>query len=420
MQKKYKILLISFLVIFSAAYFLNHKYRAHRKNYADFRCFYTAGKRMANGENIYVIRDKQAAEYRYAPVFALLMSAFALSDIDTADSFWFITNYLFLVIVFILLKKMVFNERLPLKSSILFILLVALGGLRFIFPNFDNGQSNIMMLACIITGLYLVSKKREASGGAILAFSAMIKYTPLIFIPYFFFRRKFRLALIIMASLLAYLALPALFIGWRSNFIYLGRLFPFLTQSTILDPGTILDPKNQSLLSAIQRLFTYCISSYHAPHMPFESLNLSAGFIKLIFISSAILLYGTVFLKPRLDKNSNLYYNIDYALLLICASLFNLNAWMQSYILLLMPYFIIVYYLIKCAFRDKLVSGLLLLSYILNIITIKGLFGEQFSYKAYFYSPYTLIGLVLFLALLKIKFLSITKEGWPVQLKKRS
>ncbi|MFH0935987.1 MAG: glycosyltransferase family 87 protein [Candidatus Omnitrophota bacterium] len=411
MIKKYKILLISFLVVFSVAYFLNHKYRAPKKNYADFRCFYTAGKRMADGENIYVIRDQQAAEYRYAPVFALFMSALAAADIDTADSLWFIINYLLLVAVFILLKKMVFTERLQLKSSIIFIILVMLGIIRFIFPNFDNGQSNIMMMAAITTGLYLVSKKMEVAGGAILAFSAMIKYTPLIFIPYFFFRRKYRLASIIMASLLAYLILPAAFIGWRANFIYLGRLLPFLTQSTILEPGTILDPKNQSLLSALQRLFTYCISSYHAPHMPFESLNLSAGFVNFIFISSAILLYGTIFIKPRLDKNSTLYYNIDYALLLICVSLFNLNAWMQAYILLLMPYFVIVYYLIKCAFRDKLVSGLLLMSYILNIITIKGLFGEQFSYKAHFYSPYTLMGLILFLALLKIKFLSVMKKG---------
>ncbi len=406
MKAKFKILLIILFISFSIAYFFNHKHRALRKNYSDFGCFYLAGKRMLAAEDIYVIRDKQAAEFRYAPVFALFMSGLALTDIDTADTAWFIINYLLLILSLVLLKKMIIPEGLNPGSGAIFWFLFALGALRFIFPNFDNGQSNILMMSSAITGLYFISRGRDLTGGMIFAFSVMIKYTPVIFIPYLFFRKKIKAAFAVISGIIIYLFLPALFIGAKANFYYLNKLFPFLTRSTILEPGTLLDPKNQSLLSALKRQFTYCISTYHAPHMLFENAGLSDGCINWIFIFFAALIYALIFIRPRLDKDSPLYYNADYAMLLICAGLFNMNAWMQSYILLMMPYFIVIYYLIRTSFKDLIVIVLLSLSYLLNIVTIKGVVGEGFADKAFFYSPFTLMALVLFLVLLKIKFLS--------------
>jgi len=269
------------------------------------------------------------------------------------------------------------------------------------------------MLSTAVGGLYLISKGREAAGGMVFALSAMIKYTPIIFIPYLFFRKKIKAALSATFGIIFYLFLPALFIGVKANFYYLRKLLPFLTQSTILEPGTILDPKNQSLFSAIKRQFSYCISDYHAPHMLFENSALSDIHIKMIFIFFAALIYAFILIRPRLNRDSILYYNLDYAMLLVCACLFNMNAWMLSYLLLIMPYFIIVYYAVKASFKDTAVTALLLLSYLLNIITIKGLAGEAFAYKALFYSPFTLMALVLFLALLKIKFFGkIDKHGY--------
>lgn len=408
MKNGRRALFIFFFILFSIVYFYNHKYRAVRKNYSDFRCFYTAGQRMLDRRDIYVAHDKEAAEFRYAPIFALLMSAFALMDIDKADSAWFIVNYLLLILSVVLLIRMLIRERLSLKSCAYLAFLLALGTLRFIFPNFDNGQSNILMMSAIIAGLYYISRGREAAGGIILAFSILIKYTPAIFIPYFFFRKKIKAAFAVILGVAIYLFLPALFIGVKTNFYYLNKLIPFLTQSTILEPATILDPKNQSLASAIKRQFTYCISTYHAPHMLFENIRLGDALIGLIFILLSAVIYALIFTGPGREKKPWLPCNlVDYAMLLICACLFNLNAWMQSYILLLMPYFIVIYYLIRVSFKDKAVFALLLLSYLLNIITIKGIFGNTFTGKAFFYSPFTLMALVLFLALLKIKLLGL-------------
>lgn len=399
-----KILFIVLILIVFFGSFYAHKLRVPKRRYADFHCFYVAGKRILNHENLYVLdnKDTGVAEFRYAPIFAVLMSGLALLSEDNADTVWYILNFCLLIASFIFLKKLIVPERLGYKSAFVLYTLLILGAIRFILQNFDTGQSNILMLASIIIGLYYISQKRNFLGAAIFAFSVMVKYTPLVFIPYFLLKRKIKLSFIIMGFVIMYLILPSLFIGFKANFIHLKNLIPFLFSSSILDPITILDPKNQSLFSFIRRLFTYCIAYFYAPHMLFESLKLTQQQTSLIFILSALIVYIAAIYNPR-RKESGQQANIDYALLLICVVLFNLNAWMHNYLLLLMPYFIIVYYLIKNRFRDITILLLWLFSYFLNLITIPGLLSAPLTYKLHFYSPFTLSAILTFFALLKIK-----------------
>ena len=404
-HKKSRFLIIVLLLILACAGSLSaHKLRALKRNYADFHCYYLAGGRMLHRENIYVPRDTRAAEFRYAPIFGLIMSAFALTNEDTADTLWYLINFCLLIISFLLLKKMVIPETLSFKTGLLLYILLILGTLRLILHNFDSGQVNIIILGSTLGGLYLMRQKREALGSAIFAFSCLIKYTPLIFIPYFIFRRKFKLSLMITGFILIYLALPALCLGPKADIVYLRNLYAILTQSTILEPMTILDPKNQSLLSMWQRFFTPCIAYFHAPPMPLQALRLNPGQITSISIISAIILYGLILYFPKRREGEAFCENIDYALLLICVILFNLNAWMHNYLLLSLGYFILLYYLLKKHFRDKVIGGLLLLSFLLNLITLKPILGKIWAYKINFYSPFTLSALLTFVALLKIKF----------------
>lgn len=393
------------LILTFAGSIYGHKLRVPKRRYADFHCFYTAGERFLKGENIYVIRDQEAAEFRYAPVFALIMSSFARQREDTADTVWFILNFCLLIISFILLKKLVIPEPLDYKSGVILYSLTIVGTIRFILQNFDTGQPNILIFAGILAGLYYISQKKEALGSAIFAFSCMIKYTPLIFIPYFILRRRVKLSLMITGFIIAYLVLPALFIGLQTNISYLKNLIPILANSTILEPMTILDPKNQSLLSMFQRFFTNCVRYFYAPPMPFQSLDLNPGQINLLFIISAIILYALILYHPKRRKEGEAFYSsIDYALLLICVILFNPNAWMHNYLLLAPGYFMMIYYLTKRRGRDWAVLILLLLSYLLNIVTLKPILGKYLAYKIHFYSPFALGALLTFLALLKIKF----------------
>lgn len=365
---------------------------------------------MLAHQDIYVLRDQETAEFRYTPVVALLMSGLALLNQSAADTVWFSLNFILCIIMFVLLKKMLVREAaLSSRETFLLYALGLLGTFRFILHNLDSGQSNILMLASMISGLYYASKKRELLGAAFFAFSIMIKYTPIIFLPYFILRRKFKLAGAIICFMGIYFLLPGVFIGMKSNLQYVKAWAPFLTQSSILDETTILDSRNQSMLSLCQRSFTPGCKKYwvDSPPMPFGSFNLNQAQVKLIFIFLAVILYGLSLLKycKKTDKKDTPFcYYVDYGLLSVCVVLFNLNAWKPTFIFLLFPYMVICYHLIKTGFKEKLLIFLLTGSYLLNISTMYSIFGKEFTNKLYFYSPLTFSALLVFVALLRIKF----------------
>lgn len=390
--------------IFTGSYF-DHKGRARKRNYSDFHCFYLAGQRMLNQQDIYVVNDKTAAEFRYAPVFALIMSGLARVKEDTADTIWYTSNFLLLIACFLLIKAMVKPAGLERKAAAWMYALFGLGMIRQVIHNLSAGQTNILIMFSALLGLYLISKKRDLAGAAALAFSITIKYTPLIFIPYFILKKKFKIGLLLMFFLAVYLFLPGLFIGFKTNLHYLKGLLPFLSNSTILDPLTILDPKNQSLFSTAHRYFTNCLAYFHSGQMPFQNFGLSQSKINLIFIGLSSLIYLLIFYAPKRKNQGGAPKReiIDYALLLICVIIFNLNAWMHNYILLSLGYFIVLYHLAKSNFQDRVVLALFAFSYALSVVNLAGLLGKVISYKFLFYSPFTLSALFIYAALLRIK-----------------
>lgn len=387
--------------------FLSHQARAQKRNYSDFHCYYLAGERFLQKQNIYVIKDTQAAEFRYAPVFAMLVSGFALLPERAADSLWLALNFLLLVISFLLLGKLARLDGLGnRKRWLIYGLTLALVA-RFILNTLDSGQVNILIFWAIIYGVYFISLRKNSAGAALIAFACLIKYTPLLFIPYFLIRKKPKTALLVILFIALYLLLPALSVGLKTNFAYLKGLIPQLTSSTILEPMTILDPKNQSLYSAIQRIFTNCIMYFYAPVMPFQNLHLSPPAIKSIYLAlCAMLLAAIAFLPKKLSRQkiNQQILNIDYAMLLICIVLFNLNAWMHNYMLLAFGYFIILKFIANNGRKAWGMILLLLISFALNLITLKSITNKTLAYKLHFYSPMALSALIVFVGLLKIKF----------------
>lgn len=417
--KHRKLIILILLVTLFAGLFFSHKSRVVIRNYSDFDCYYVAGKRILENQNIYVIKDTKTSEFRYAPVFAVLMSPLSLMKEYDADTAWFIINYLLLILIFVILKKMVCPwASSPKTAFFIYAAVIILTTSRFILHNLDSGQVNIFMLASLVGGLYCAQRKQVVAGGMIIALSVMIKYTPLIFIPLFLLRKDIKLAIVTMASVLIYFLLPSLFIGFKTNFLYLNNMLAFLTKSTIFTQSTIMNPKNQSLLSAFYRFFTDPDSFYAVhPPMPYGFLPFKHININLAYAITAITLYLLILWKPQKNdtdkRREELNKNVDYSLLLICAVLFNMNAWMHNYIFLAMPYFLIICYLLKNSCKDMVMITGLILSIILNTFSLRPFVSAQISYDLHYYSPYTVSALILFFLLLKIKFSHKCRNSSP-------
>lgn len=392
------------LIIASVVCFNRHVRRSSARKFADFHCYYVTGQRVLAHENIYISRDNKIAEFRYSPFFAVIMSRFALLDEKNANIIWYLLNFSLLMISFILLKKIVFPQKFAFGKIVLLYFLTYVATVRLIFNNLDTGQANILMMSAIIIGLYLIIKKKEFLGAAFIAFSIMIKYTPIIFIFYFLFKKKFKLSLFILFFVLLYILLPSVILSFKTNIDYLKNMSYYLTHSTILDEMTLYDYDNQSLVSLFYRFFTPFRFYENAPRMFLNLADLSVKNIQLITSLIMLSIFTAIVLPFRKKTNNNFYQHIDYSLLFICLILLNLNAWIHNYIFLTMSFFLIIGYLILTNFKDRVTLILIIIAHFLNLLTTKELFGKNLAYIAHFYSPHIFSALIIIFILLRLKF----------------
>ncbi|MDB6058528.1 MAG: hypothetical protein JWO95_2372 [Verrucomicrobiales bacterium] len=90
-------------------------------------------------------------------------------------------------------------------------LLICAGSL---VTDLSRGQVDVLMLAAIAAGLYFASRRREFTAGWLLAIPAVIKLFPVLLLGLPFWRRRWKMLLGSIASLLfLFLLLPALVMG---------------------------------------------------------------------------------------------------------------------------------------------------------------------------------------------------------------
>jgi len=396
-----KIIIIFILSGIFLGLFIRYQHRAPKRNFCDYRVYYATGKRILQGQDIYSRPNEEITPFKYSPIFALFMVPLSIFDEKTSANLFFILNILFIFLMFELSKRLIFLKLLNFNQNFLIYFLTSILNLRFLLYTLDTGQVSIFMLTLLILGLYLISKKHELAGSFFIGGSVMIKYTPALFIPYFFLKKKYKLTIFIILVILFYSFLPTLFIGVEKNLFYLTKWFPFIFK-TSLDKGSFLDYKNQSLLSMIARILSedsQC--GIKLAKFNFTTALLITSIFCILLYTFIILPINKRMLKPQLNR---FYDCIDYGLLFICISLFNPNAWMHNFVSLFFPYMLIIYYLIIRKFKDKITIFFVLISFIFCSLGSESLVGNKLENLFETYSVVTFGALFLFIALVKIKF----------------
>ncbi|MFC1753120.1 glycosyltransferase family 87 protein [Thermoproteota archaeon] len=375
-----------------------------RRNFADFHASYYAGQRILKAQKLYDTESFQkdgVANFKYPPLIAMIFALLAFTPERVAATIWFTFNFGLLVLFIYYSGKMIFDQKVTQrqKNWIYFWSLFLTS--RFYMQNFDEGQVNFLMMTTLLLSIFATSKRKELLSGLGVAFSILVKYMSVIFIPYFLFKRKFKLAFFIVVGFLIFSILPAVFIGWERNADYQSQYLPYVSE-TSLDIDSLSDEANQSLISMIVRYFsnfgTYAIGL----------LNLEKFYLGFIAGGCYVFLYLLSIFPAKKKLRMKVEGGIDaidIGMLFICAALFNPNAWMHAFIFLTFGYMVIFTYLYQIRFNDKIVLFLVVLSFMLHSLTNSELTrswaGEFFE----IYSFVTLGALVTFAALLKIKFL---------------
>lgn len=177
----------------------------------DFTVYREAADRFARGGDPY--NGDPARPFVYTPAFAAAMVPFALAGPTAGATAWYILNVAAFLAAFILVFNILRSAGLTLTKPIhhLVWLIPLVIMLRFADSNMQLGQANIIAAFLIILGLYLVLKKREYAGGAVVGAAALIKLSPLVIIAYFAFKRRWKAAGAAAVAFVAFALIPQIY-----------------------------------------------------------------------------------------------------------------------------------------------------------------------------------------------------------------
>ncbi len=376
-----------------AGYYFKRVYQPWGTCDTDFTVFTRAAERIAQKKDIYQMPYLETGVdyYKYSPAFAIFMVPLSKLHKHISVPIWYFSIFVFFMSSIFFTKKMLISYGKEKILSRSFYFLAILMSLRFLLSVVQRVQSDCLVLFFLSLFIFMLFRKKETLAGISLASAAMVKLTPLIFLPYLLLKKRIKAAVAFGFSILFYLLAPSLYVGQIKNLDYLKNCL--LVQKTN-PPDYILWYKNQSLLSCLLRFLT--------KNSQVGILNLDPVQVFIIFIILAAILFSLIFIfrrKNRVDQ-SGFSYLVEVSLVLICMILFSPLAWKHTFVHLIIPHLVLLYYVLYINPADKITRSLLIISFLINTMLNPEL-TKPFAQIIQLYSNITFGTLILYAALLR-------------------
>jgi hypothetical protein len=320
-------------------------YRGH--SIFDYELWYATGKHVLAGDEIYFFRAGKY-DFMYPPPCALFLAGasllgqggliFLLVAINSAA--WFYSAK-----VSALLARgdqRITNPWLYLIPSLLVIV--------YIWSSYHLGQPNLVLLGLMVGAFLALRANHEAVAGGLIAVAAAIKAFPVLAIVYLVYRRYWKAAASLVATLLfLFLILPAPLRGferaWHDLEKWSAGMLKYSEVTVGQRPMRSYTWKNQSLIGVSNRLLRHVdAEAASAPHQPvyvnFADLNFPA--VNAIIVSVALTL-GILFIAamPQRDMRTAESDAIEFALLLLLMLMLTPLSFGYFYSWLILPFAVI-------------------------------------------------------------------------------
>jgi Glycosyltransferase family 87 len=320
--------------------------------------------------------------YAYPPFFALLWVPLAQAAPWLREAVWYLvlvgTLFASLRLCETLARRLfpgVWSEReLALFRTLTFVL-----SLKFILAVLENQAYDSIAIVFILLGLVALVSERTLLGAASLAMAAALKVTPLIFLPYLLFKRRFAAAGVFIGVVVGLTLLPDMLLppkaGWHVT-VWLRDviLAPLNVQLDFDLPFWMTDsPMNQTFRAAIVRLFTGI--HQEQSHEAVFAIMKSRPFALALYgvMGLYVLSVGLVMLKSRRDDR---LIAIDGALLVVSALLLTPVSSQSHFVGLMLPYALVAAALVKDPSARVFNAAMLAASFVLATATSNDAAGK--------------------------------------------
>lgn len=200
------------------------------------------------------------------PFTFVLLAPLSWLSYPAAQFIWVLCKPVMLAIIFY--SGMAIVRRCGGKINPLPMALILLVWLWPVVGDMQEGQMNLLMLTPLAAGLFFIQLEEfwsDLAGGMLLAMAVAIKVTPLIFLVYLLWRKRWTSALAMLGGIIFWLFVPlALCFGphqairWNQQYIH-AMIAPYLVK------GAVAITSGESLPSFLIRLLAHrsAFITYH-------------------------------------------------------------------------------------------------------------------------------------------------------------
>jgi hypothetical protein len=289
---------------------------------------------------------------------------------------------------------------------------VLLLSLRPILSDQHHGNVNLVILFLIVATLYAWRRGYDVLAGLLLALAISYKVTPALFVPYFLFKREWRVAVTTMLGVgLFLLVVPSLALGIEFNAECLAMwwhriLSPYVGKGEV-SPQEV----NQSMAGVLTRLLVEVPPAQaHGYSGTLFDLNLLSWPRETVTTLIKILSVGFVgllayFSRTKATRRDDPRLFGEWSLVVLTMLFVSERSWKHHFVTLLLPYTFLAYHLwlVPATRRTRwLLASSLVLSAVVMASTsseIGGvLLGEDGHKVAQFYGMFLWSAMILYVA----------------------
>ena len=277
----------------------------------DYPLWFWAGQQVLQGRDLYPSEPGGYFEFIYPPLPAVLLAV--------PSYFGKIPLYLCLSFVNVVAWWMIaqFSHAMTGSGRKPGAWLEALPGfvtVTFVFDMFDLGQPNLMLLAMMLYGFWLLRLERPWMAGSMFALATAIKVFPIAVLPYLVWRRRWAAASSMVVFLGVFLfLLPAPFRGFQHNVTELKTWYQGMVGTSSEKGFGQRDEQNwswvnQSIIAMTHRLTRPVNYNQDDPTKPPRYMNIADLDFKtanmLVAAISLLIGLGYVAVMPRASRRT--------------------------------------------------------------------------------------------------------------------
>lgn len=318
-------------------------------NGGDFDVFLEAGRKLADGQNIYTPPFVRDLQYYYSVFFALVLIPFS-NQVFWTEVFWALLSFGLLYRIWSLFEGSLVSSQCPKNVRRWWSYGSLFFSLQFVLYNIWLLQLTIFLLWAVMESLRLIRQKKNLLGAGLLALAINIKVMPLLILPYLFYRGHFKALGMVLIFFIALLYLPGIFIGYDTNQFLLSEWW------RIINPGNKehLFETGIGTHSLVALLPVYLTDT--AGEMDFKRnlLNLNAQTVEWVILSCRLVLLALslAFLKWPPFKRSQDDLQYTWELAYFCLLIPLLMPHQQKYAFLFaLPALSYLLYFLVCAYQ---------------------------------------------------------------------